>query len=227
VAARREHLRSLVAARRASRRYAVVLLLTLVAFVFAALAPSADWAVSVLVLLETGTLIAALWTSRAGPIGFRAPLLVIGASAAAVQLLVGGSTLTGLVGLLSGVIVACTIGVIARGVVGEHEVNLQSILGAVSVYLLVGLFFNFLYGAVAELGSGPFFAQGTDGTPADRFYFSVITQTTVGYGDFTAAGELGRTLAMVEALVGQLYLVTVIGVLVGRLRDRPRRPASP
>jgi hypothetical protein len=217
VAEHREHLRSRIEARRASRRYAVVLLLILVSFAFAALAPNADWTVSVLVLLESVTLVAALWTSRAAPIRFRAILIAIGVAAALLQLLVGGSTLAGLIGLLSGVIVVAIVGVIGREVLVESDVNLQSIIGAVSIYLLLGLFFNFLYGAVAALDSAPFFAQGTDGTLSERLYFSVITQTTVGYGDYTAAGELGRTLAMLEALVGQLYLVTVIGVLVGRL----------
>jgi voltage-gated potassium channel len=51
-----------------------------------------------------------------------------------------------------------------------------------------------------------------------------VTLATLGYGDYTAAGELGRTLAIVEALFGQLYLVTVIAVLVSRMRGR--RPAE-
>ena len=43
---------------------------------------------------------------------------------------------------------------------------------------------------------------------------------TVGYGDYTVAGDLGRTLAVLEGLLGQLYLVTVVALLVGRLRSR-------
>ena len=48
-------------------------------------------------------------------------------------------------------------------------------------------------------------------------YFSYITQTTVGYGDFVASGNLGRTVAVVQALLGQIYLVTIVGVTVSRL----------
>jgi uncharacterized membrane protein YhaH (DUF805 family) len=88
------------------------------------------------------------------------------------------------------------------------------------VYLLIGLLFVFLYSVIAILGAGDFFAQGTDGTRSLRLYFSFVTLATLGYGDYTAAGELGRTLAVVEALFGQLYLVTVIAVLVSRMRDR-------
>jgi hypothetical protein len=83
------------------------------------------------------------------------------------------------------------------------------------VYLQIGLFFVFLYSAIVALDSEPFFANGSDGSTPILLYFSYVTLTTVGYGDYTAAGDLGRTLAAVEALVGQLYLVTVVSVIVG------------
>jgi len=54
-------------------------------------------------------------------------------------------------------------------------------------------------------------------------YFSFVTQTTVGYGDLTAAGGFGRALAVLEALIGQLYLVTVIALLVSNLGPARRR----
>jgi hypothetical protein len=76
----------------------------------------------------------------------------------------------------------------------------------------------FVYGAVATLGDGSFFLQGTDGTRALRTYFSYVTLATLGYGDYTPAGNLGHALAVVEALLGQLYLVTVVALLVARLR---------
>jgi hypothetical protein len=69
------------------------------------------------------------------------------------------------------------------------------------------------------LGSGHFFAQGTDGTRSLRLYFSFVTLATLGYGDYTPAGNLGHTLAVLEALIGQLYLVTVLALLVSRLRS--------
>ena len=93
-------------------------------------------------------------------------------------------------------------------------------MGAVCIYLLLGLIFTFLYGAIAALGSGPFFAQGTDGTPSIRLYFSYVTLATLGYGDYTAANALGRSLSVSEALLGQLYLVTVIALLVGNMGSR-------
>jgi hypothetical protein len=98
------------------------------------------------------------------------------------------------------------------------------VTGAVCVYVLIGLLFVYMYGVIAAVGSGDFFAQGTDGSRSLRLYFSYVTLATLGYGDYTAAGELGRTLAIVEALFGQLYLVTVIALLVSRIRSS-REPA--
>jgi len=70
------------------------------------------------------------------------------------------------------------------------------------------------------IGSGPFFAQGTDGTMAERVYFSYATLATLGYGDFTPADTTGQMLAVSEALLGQIYLVTVVALVIGRLRPR-------
>jgi hypothetical protein len=94
------------------------------------------------------------------------------------------------------------------------------VIGAICVYLLFGMLFLFLYSVAATLGSGPFFAQGTDGTRSIRLYFSYVTLATLGYGDYTPAGGIGRTLAIVEAIFGQLYLVTVVAVLVSSFGRR-------
>ena len=58
----------------------------------------------------------------------------------------------------------------------------------------------------------------TDGTRSLRLYFSYVTLATLGYGDYTPAGNLGHMLAVLEALIGQLYLVTILALLVSRLR---------
>ena len=94
--------------------------------------------------------------------------------------------------------------------------------GAICVYVLFGLVFMFVFGVLATIGKAPFFAQATDGTRQLRLYFSYVTLATLGYGDYTAAGNLGRALAVLEALMGQLYLVTVVAVVVTRL-GRPGR----
>jgi voltage-gated potassium channel len=211
-----------VARIRKSHSYGLVLLLILASFAFMSVAPQSSWADSVLILLQAGTLVMALWTSGlAGVISSTslasAALSVV---AATVLTISGGGTLRGVVGILSGLIVVATIVTIAIGVVDQGEANLQSVIGAICIYLLAGFFFFFLYGAIAALGSEPLFNGGTDGTRPTRLYFSFVTLATLGYGDFTPGTNLGRMLAVFEALMGQLYLVTVIALLVSRIRSR-------
>jgi hypothetical protein len=89
------------------------------------------------------------------------------------------------------------------------------------------MLFLLAYGVVAVLDSGPLFAQGTDGTTALRLYFSFVTLATVGYGDYTTASNLGQMLSVLEALIGQLYLVTVIAVLVSRMHFERKARSKP
>lgn len=216
----RRLIRSRVARRRASHSYLHVLLLILATFVFASLVGDATWTTSVLLLLEAVTLGAAMWTSGLMHADSKLLLaLVSGAVLLAVAVPISDRNgVIGAAGIASGVLAVATIATIALGVVDQDEVNAQSITGAVCIYVLFGLVFMFLYGAIALFGSDAFFAQGTDGTRSLRLYFSYVTLATLGYGDYTPAGDLGHTLAIIEALFGQLYLVTVLALLVSRLQ---------
>jgi uncharacterized membrane protein YtjA (UPF0391 family) len=213
---------SRVARVRASHSYGLVLALIAAVFVFTSVASSSAWADSTLVLLESVTLVTALWTSGVARADSKISLALValGAASAVLLLLFGGNVFEAVVGLLSGLLAVATIATVALGVVDQGEANIQAVTGAVCVYVLIGISFVYLYGVIATLGSGDFFAQGTDGSRSLRLYFSFVTLATLGYGDYTAAGELGRTLAILEALIGQLYLVTVIAVLVSRIRRR-------
>jgi hypothetical protein len=208
---------------RASHSYSFVLLLILVSFAFAATAPDEPWSRGVLVLIECVTLITALWTSRSGPFELRIAALVLTVGIAVVQILTDSKTLTSTLGAFSGLLVIAIGVVIVRGIIGEGAVSQRSVIGAICVYFLLGMLFLFAYGIVAVLDSGPLFAQGTDGTLALRLYFSFVTLATVGYGDYSTASNLGHMLSVLEALIGQLYLVTVIAVLVSRMHFQPRK----
>lgn len=207
---------------RASHSYGVVLALIVATFAFAAAAPDDDWTASVLLLAYCAVFVTALWTSGLARIDSRPSiaLALVSAAMALTQLALGGRTLTGTVALLTGALIAATIVTLARGVMDQTVVNAQSVRGAICVYLLLGLMFVFLYGGAAVLVDGAFFAQGTDGTRALRVYFSFVTLATLGYGDYTPAGDLGHIMAIVEALIGQLYLVTVVALLVSRIGHR-------
>jgi len=94
------------------------------------------------------------------------------------------------------------------------------VAGVLCLYMLLGMFFSFVYVAIQNFGGAPFFANGAAAVSSRSLYFSFVTMTTVGYGDYTARTNLGHTLAITEALVGQIYLVTVVTVVVGRLVPR-------
>jgi Ion channel len=205
----------------ARHRYGVVLLLTLALLVFVIVAPAADWSRAVALLLESAALVVAVGTSRARSEVRRARATAIavigglGVAAVAAGLVPVGATLA-----LSGVLAVAIPLSLVRGLVrlvGSAGATLQAVAGALTIYLLIGLVFAWVIGFVIHVDSAPYFAGGIDGTEGERAYYSLAVLTTTGFGDFTAAQPLGRALAVVEMLVGQLYLVTVIGVLVGSL----------
>jgi len=216
---RRPHLRTRVQRIRAAHSYGIVLLLVLAIVAFAGIAPDSDWSSSLLVVIEALTLGVALWTSGfTGPDSKLSMAFGAVAIAAAILLLVrGGSTLSGIVALLSAVLTLAIAATIVVGVVDQREVNVQTVTGAVCIYLLIGVMFVFIYGSIAEFGHGYLFAQGTDGTRGIRVYFSYVTLATVGYGDYTMHGQVGRMFSVLEMLMGQLYLVTILALLVSRM----------
>ena len=203
----------------ASHSYWAVLGAIGVIFAFAAIAPDDTWATSVLLFMETATLVIALWTAGWAVVDSRATLaLVLAGSVAALSGFVYHDDVqSSVVGILAGMTTLAIAVVIAMGAVAQGAVNSRSVAGAICVYMLIGLTFVFVYGVCAVLGDGAFFAQGTDGTRALRLYFSFVTLATLGYGDYTPAGDFGHLLAVLEALTGQLYLVTVVAVIVARI----------
>jgi hypothetical protein len=120
---------------------------------------------------------------------------------------------------------ALVVGVV-RELRATRQVRVQAVMGVLSLYILVGMLFAFVYGAIDHFGDAPFFANGGTATVSHCLYFSFITLATVGYGDFVAGTDLGHTLAIFEALIGQIYLVTVVSVIVSNL-GRPARPDRP
>ena len=113
--------------------------------------------------------------------------------------------------------------VLGSRIVKEPYVSGRTVLGLLSVYLLIGMTFAATYILIAVVSGEPFFAQTKNAQPVDFTYFSFVTLATVGYGDFTAANPLPRMLAAIEGLSGQLYLVTVVAVAVSRVRTRRDR----
>ena len=208
-------------------RYGLVLLLILTSLVLQLAAPERGWARLVTIGLQGLALLAALLASRIHPLLTRlATAVVVIAVASSAAALIGlgelGSTAARLVTLL---LVALAPIAIARGVILHFRergaVSLHTMFGVLCIYLLVGSLFAFLFGIIDNLASTAFFASQVHAKSPDFLYFSFATLTTIGYGDLTAATDLGRSLAIAEALIGQIYLVTVVAVIVGGLSRRP------
>jgi len=109
-------------------------------------------------------------------------------------------------------------GVVFREVLNKGPITLHRVQGAVAVYLLLGLIWAFAYDMVLLSAPDAFHSseltvQHKTVTPP-LIYFSVMTLTTVGYGDITPIHPMARALAMLEAVIGQLFPVILIARLV-------------
>jgi hypothetical protein len=131
--------------------------------------------------------------------------------------------------ILGAVLALCGPVAIIRRLVKQPVINFTTVAGALCVYLLAGLFFALVYGSMSALGTDDFFVQTSNASATDFVYFSFVTLTTTGYGDLTARADGGRMTAILEALYGQLYLVSIVALLVanmGRVRPRPEAGAA-
>ncbi len=111
-----------------------------------------------------------------------------------------------------------------RRVISQPEITAQSIYGVLSAYMIIGLIFSAVYVAMYKF-SGSFFVGGEQPTTQNFQYFSFTTLTTLGYGDFTAAGDGGRAVAVLEAIIGQMFLATLVARLVAGFRWSDRAAA--
>jgi hypothetical protein len=118
---------------------------------------------------------------------------------------------------------------VVRRVLAKRTVTIQSIYGALSAYLIIGLMFASVFAAVDYLSMTDFFANNEPANTQTFQYFSFTTLTTLGYGDFTAGESGGRSIAVLEALTGQVFLATLVARLVAAYRtpDRPEPPEQP
>jgi hypothetical protein len=182
--------------------------------------------------LSGATAVAAMHAAGAqmGPQRLVRLAVVIAVIGSAVSLAIGGDSFTrGTIALANAAFIILSPLVIFRGILNhalEQGVDMQVVAGALAIYMMLGLFFAFAVAAVGDFASSAYFVQHASASPSDDVYFSFITLATVGYGDYTPALGIGRGMSILEGVSGQLYLVTVVALLIGNLRgSRMRGPA--
>jgi hypothetical protein len=107
--------------------------------------------------------------------------------------------------------------IIGRDIVRRRRVDAHLVLGAVTIYLLLGITYSMLLALVGRVADEPLFELATgagDGGFRDQVYFSFVTLSTTGYGDITPASGTARAIGILTALTGQLYLVTAVATAV-------------
>jgi hypothetical protein len=219
---------------RSTDSYGVLLLLILLNYVAAATLTGSHWGRVCIILLQGLTILFSLHISGSRLLWQLLALvfLVISVLAATIAALMPVGTDFGKwATIVGGVLLIITPFVISRRIASHTVISTETVLGAISVYLLIGMSFAFIYSATGALSSAPFFIDRASATINDYLFFSYTTLTTVGYGNLVPAGNLGQTFAMLEALIGQIYLVIVVARLVslwGQKRPPvgPRRPNS-
>ena len=229
--------------RRAKGTYLLVALVLLL--VSLPLVQDARAGLVILQLLFTGVLIAGMYAASASPLlllgatGLAVPALVSnwtrGAGQDPIIMAVGLVGSIGLLGLAGWAIISTTV--------RHPRVTRDTIYAALAVYLLIGLAFAFCYSLITMkhpdafrgpggASIGPLEAMATPAQFSSVVYYSLITLTTLGYGDILPVRPEARLLSSLEAVFGQFYVATVIGWLVGRqvsqsIVERAQRAVSP
>jgi hypothetical protein len=104
--------------------------------------------------------------------------------------------------------------VILNRILRHRVIGRETILGAVCVYVLLGIVFAGIYGAINDIDGGQFFAQRVVQSNIDFLYFSFVVLTTLGFGDLTPKPDIARVIVTFEALIGQVFLVTLVARLM-------------
>ena len=207
--------------------YGLLLGLILVGYVLMGLVDNTKWSRPVMAVVMGSILVLALHTSHAhrrfviAAIVVSIACFVVALAQAVLDSDLGAAGL----GYAMFVFTAAAPVVVLVRIFRHPEVTVETLLGAFSAYLLIGLVFSGIYRGYDAWSADGFFAQTSSPTPVQYMYFSFTTLTTTGYGDLTPAQDGGRVLTNIEQLVGQIFLVTIVSGIVANL-GRARRMRS-
>jgi hypothetical protein len=212
---------------RAEDAYGLLLADIVLTFLVLAQIDPARWSRLVLAPATGSMLLLSLYASHARPRLMRGAVIGVGIAFLIVlfEAIFDSDLFDGSTFAIYGLLVLVAPIVIINRILRHPEVRVSTILGAVCAYLLIGMLFGFVYGMIDRIDTRPFFEGQPVVDQFDYLYFSYASLTTVGFGDFVSRGDLGRGLSVLEAALGQIFLVTLVARLVGLFGQR--RDARP
>ena len=199
--------------------YACLLALLLANFFLLELVDDPRWGAVGSTLLSALALLVAISDPDSGHHITRRHWLLVGVcvALALIVLIVGArsESVVGLTYLLPvALLVTATLPVTISRVLHHRRVTYETVLGALCAYVLIGLLFAFVYLAVERFRDAPFFAQPGPHDQGEFLYFSFVALTTLGFGDLSPSVGLPQALTVLEALIGSVFLVTLVARLV-------------
>ncbi|MFT3864509.1 MAG: ion channel [Solirubrobacterales bacterium] len=221
-------------AERVSDAFGLVFGLVVLTYVLLSLLGNEGWGSVLVMLAVAATSVVALTSSHVEPhwVHIAIYVSIVGLVLAVIAAATGEDVWLDLGAIPQVFLLAAAMTAVLVRVVGTAEVGARTILGAISVYTVLGLLFAFIFEAIGRIESEPFFENHPVVHHSDYLFFSYTTLTTTGYGDLVPGGQPGRMIAGLEMLIGQIFLVTLVAGLVAvwrpgtSLRNRRERIAA-
>jgi hypothetical protein len=196
--------------------YGLLLALILLTYVVMALVDhDALWARFAISAMLGAVLLLALHTSHVRERSFEVCAVVVGVAALStfLQAVFDRNGNDGTTFVMFVLVIAAPV-VILNRILRHRVIGRETILGAVCVYVLLGMVFAGLFAAINDVDGGKFFTQRPVESNIDFLYFSFVVLTTLGFGDLTPAPDIARVMVTFEALIGQVFLVTLVARLM-------------
>lgn len=211
--------------------YGLLLVLLLIDYTILSLVNSARWGGLARTAPIALTVLFTMHTSGASRRMLRTAQVAVVLSLAAglVQASTNDQDVGGTAFILVGALLLVSPVAILRRILPKETVDIESLFAAVDVYVIIGLIFSSLFIGIAHFEyvnhGTPFLAQPppTPHPASDYVYLSFVTLTTVGFGDLTPLSDLARSVVVLEALLGQIFLVTLVARLVSLYSRDPSR----
>ena len=199
-----------------SRRFTALLLSLLLYIVVYPVLPDAPVRDTLLLAFQTAIIFAGAWVlgQNARLARVAIPLAVITLVMVWLATLVPGPAIRNTGRTLLAVFFVLTTVQLVLYLVRARSANMATVLASVCGYLMIAIVYALAYGIVDEFVLASFSSGMVDPDASDYLYFSLVTLTTLGYGDIAPVHPMARSLATTEAVIGQFYVAVIVARLV-------------